>query len=453
MRIFAYREGDRRRLGVLDGPTPRSLSDALEAAGVVAGEHDLLRQDFFRPQRLVAFLKRYGRFAPRIEGEIRFEAPVLPGKILAIGRNFAEHARELGNAVEEEILFFAKLPESIAPHGAPIRIPRGAGRVDHEAELAVVIARDGSRIPEAKAFSHVAGYTCLNDITAREQQMADKAKGKPWLRSKSRDTFCPLGPYLVPLDDVADPHRLRIVCRVNGEVRQDGNTSALIHPIGKLISALSFHATLRAGDVIAIGTPKGVGPIRPGDTVEVEIEKVGLLRNQVVGEEEDPPFDRERAYAALRPRIAEAILASRDGGEAFERVVDLLDELPHFHWTGVYRLEPGGYLGLGPFRGKATEHTRIAPGRGVCGRALAEDRTVVVDDVAKDPNYLACSAETRSEIVVPVRADGRPVAEIDVDSDRAAAFDGRDRAFLEEVAASLGSFLERSQLPRMWDER
>ena len=115
MKQFAFRQGDRRLLGVMDGRDPRNLSSALEAAGIVEGEHDLLRLDFFRPQRLQAFLKRWRRFAPKIVGEIRFEAPVLPGKILAVGRNFAEHAKELGNAVEDDFLFFAKLPESVIP--------------------------------------------------------------------------------------------------------------------------------------------------------------------------------------------------------------------------------------------------------------------------------------------------------------------------------------------------
>ncbi|HKD99631.1 MAG TPA: fumarylacetoacetate hydrolase family protein, partial [Planctomycetota bacterium] len=198
MRIFAFRQGDRRRLGVVDGD-PLDLSAALEAAGVQDSEADLLRSDFFRTQRLVPFLRRWRRFAPKIAGPIAFDVPIAhPSKILAIGRNFAEHARELGNEVDEEPIFFAKLPDSMVAHERPIRIPRGVQRVDHEAELAIVVARDGADIAPAKAFSHVAGYTCLNDVTARDEQAADRAKRRPWLRSKSRDTFCPIGPYLVP---------------------------------------------------------------------------------------------------------------------------------------------------------------------------------------------------------------------------------------------------------------
>ncbi|HKE02021.1 MAG TPA: fumarylacetoacetate hydrolase family protein, partial [Planctomycetota bacterium] len=221
----------------------------------------------------------------------------------------------------------------------------------------------------------------------------------------------------------------------------------------EVIALLSRHTTLRAGDVIALGTPSGVSPLKPGDVVEVEVEGVGTLRNPVELAPAPATADKPRLFAELLPRITEAIDTSRDGGDAFERVVDLLDGLPHFHWTGIYRVEPDGSLGLGPFRGKPTEHVKIAPGKGVCGRAIAQDATVVVDDVTSDPAYLACSIETRSEIVVPIRAHGKPVAEIDVDSDAPGAFDARDREMLEAVASRLGRFLETTHLPRMWDER
>lgn len=454
MKIFAFRQGDRRRLGVVDGATPRDLSAALEAAAVTDTEHDLLRRDFFRPQRLTAFLKRWRRFAPPIAGEIEFDVPVAsPSKILAIGRNFVEHARELGHEVDGDIVFFAKLPESMIAHGAPIRLPRHLARVDHEAELALVVARDARDVAPSKAFSYVAGYTCLNDVTAREEQASDRNRKRPWLRSKSHDTFCPVGPYLVPVDDVVDPDALRLTCRVNGQIRQSASLADLVHKIPDVLAHLSRHTTLRAGDLVALGTPAGVGPLKPGDVVEVDVDGVGVLRNPVELAPEPPRISKSAAFDALRPRLAEAIETARDGGEALERAVALLDELPHFHWVGVYRLEPDGALGLGPFRGKPTEHVRIAVGQGVCGRAIAEDRTVVVDDVTKDPGYLACSLETRSEIVVPIHAGGRAVAEIDVDSDQPAAFDAADRAFLEDLAARLGRFLETARLPRMWDDR
>ncbi|MBI3820018.1 MAG: fumarylacetoacetate hydrolase family protein [Planctomycetes bacterium] len=453
MKFFAFRQGDRRRLGYFDGSAPRDLSSALDAAGVVESEHDLLRNDFFRPQRITAFLKRFKRFAPKIDGEIVYLPPVLPNKVLAVGRNFAEHARELGNPVEEELLFFAKLTESISAHGAPIVVPRHLDRVDHEAELAIIISRDGKDIAPAKAFSHVAGYTCLVDVTAREEQGADKARKRPWTRSKSYDSFCPIGPVWVPMDDITNPQSLQIVCRVNGEVKQSGNTADWVHSIPKMISYISRHTTLRAGDVIATGTPPGVGPLKPGDAVEVEIDKIGILKNPVVWKEEPAPYDKQTALAELFPRIEAAIATSRDGGEAFERTIALIDTLQHCHWSGIYRVEPDGSLQLGPFRGKATEHVKIAPGKGICGRAIVNKESVLVDDVTKDPAYLACSIETRSEIVVPIFSAGMAVAEIDIDSDQPAAFDRRDREFFESVAKLLGDYLEKTHLPRMWDDR
>lgn len=453
MKFFAFRQGDRRRLGVLDGNTARDVSAALEVAGIALGEHDLLRADFFRQQSFLAFMKRFRRFATKIEGNYTFEPPVLPGKILAIGRNFAEHARELGNPVEEEILFFSKLTEAVTAHDAPIVIPRHLTRVDHEAEFAIVMGRDGKHIAPQKAFSHVAGYTILNDVTAREEQGADKLRKRPWTRSKSYDSFCPIGPWFVPMDNITNPNNLQITCRVNGVVKQSGNTSDWIHSIPEIISYISRHTTLRAGDVIATGTPAGVSALQPGDSVEIEIEGIGILKNTVVLEAAAPEYNKSAAMELLYPRIAAAISTARDGGEAFERTIALLDELQHFHWTGIYRVEPDGSLQLGPFRGKATEHVHIAPGKGVCGRAIVDKATVVVDDVTKDPAYLACSIETRSEIVVPIFARGAAVAEIDIDSDQPAAFDARDRGFLERVAAQLGAFLEKTVLPRMWDDR
>lgn len=453
MKIFAFKNGGRRRLGVVDGNTPRDLSAAIESAGIVDNQYELLKRDFFRPQQMVPFLKRWRRYATRLEGEIHFLPPVEPGAVIAIGRNFAEHVRELGNSIEEEILFFSKLPSSVTGHGAPIIIPRHMPRVDHEAELGIVIARDGHHIPPQKAFSYIAGYTCLNDVTAREEQGADKARKRPWTRSKGYDSFCPIGPYLVSMDDIVDPNQLRIVCRVNGEVRQSGMTSGWIHKIPAMIHYISRHTTLRAGDVIATGTPSGVSPLNPGDVVEIDISGVGLLRNTVEREADEPVVEKRQHFETLQKRARDWIETARDGGEAFERIVALLDTVPHYHWCGIYRVEPDGSLGLGPFRGKATEHTKIAPGRGLCGRAITENRTIIVDDVTTDPAYLACSLETRSEIVVPVRAGGVAVAEIDLDSDVPAAFDASDRAFVEHLAELLGSFLDKTRLPRMWDER
>ncbi|HOC25043.1 MAG TPA: fumarylacetoacetate hydrolase family protein, partial [bacterium] len=146
-----------------------------------------------------------------------------PTKILCLGRNYRAHAAELNNTVPEAPMYFAKVPSSLLPHQGHIRIPAGVGRVDHELELALVIGKRGANIPESKAMEHVAGYTIANDITAREMQREEQKKGKPWTLAKGMDTFCPLGPWLVPAGSVADPHNLTLELKVDGEVRQKGS--------------------------------------------------------------------------------------------------------------------------------------------------------------------------------------------------------------------------------------
>ncbi len=219
----------------------------------------------------------------RITEPVRFQTPVArPTKILCLGRNYRAHAAELNNAVPEAPMFFTKVPSCLLPHQGQVRILDGVGRVDHELELAVIISKKGSNIPESSAMGHVAGYTIANDITAREMQRADQAKGRPWTLSKGMDTFCPLGPYLVPADAVKDPHNLEMKLTVNGQVRQSGNTSAMVFQIPALIAYISKFMTLEPGDVLLTGTPEGVGPIVPGDTIECSIDGLGTLIHSVV---------------------------------------------------------------------------------------------------------------------------------------------------------------------------
>jgi 2-keto-4-pentenoate hydratase/2-oxohepta-3-ene-1,7-dioic acid hydratase in catechol pathway len=207
--------------------------------------------------------------------------PLRPGKILALGRNYAAHAREMGSAPTTPF-FFAKLPSCCVGHGEAIEIPGDLeGEVHHEIELAVVIGRGGRRIPVEDALAHVAGYAVMNDVTARTLQARAKEKGKPWTAAKNLDTFAPFGPGIVPADAVSDPGALRLCLRVDGEVRQEGSTAAMLLPIPETIAHLSRHLTLEPGDVIATGTPAGVGPLRPGDRVEAEIQTIGRLVNPV----------------------------------------------------------------------------------------------------------------------------------------------------------------------------
>ena len=209
-----------------------------------------------------------------------------PGKIVAVGLNYRDHSLEAGakNLPKTPILF-AKLTTSISGPGDPIVIPPGDPQVDYEAELAVVIGKKGKTIAAANAFEYVAGYMPLNDVTARAWQFADKQ----WVRGKSCDTFCPIGPCLTTSDEIPDPHALAICARVNGVTVQDSNTSKMIFRIPELIEFISGGISLEPGDIIATGTPEGVGVFRnppvflkAGDIVEVEIEKLGVLRNPVV---------------------------------------------------------------------------------------------------------------------------------------------------------------------------
>lgn len=218
-----------------------------------------------------------------IAGEITFDVPIQrPSKILCLGRNYAEHAKEFQNTVPEQPMFFAKLPSALLPHEGYIRLPEGIGRVDHEIELAVVIGKTVSRVREDEAMEAVVGYTIANDISARALQKEAMAKGQPWTLSKGIDTFLPIGPYLVPADAVADPHQLALELTVNDRPRQQSSTANMVHRIPQIISYISRYVTLHAGDIICTGTPEGVGPIEPGDLVQAKIEGLGVLRNHVI---------------------------------------------------------------------------------------------------------------------------------------------------------------------------
>ena len=209
-----------------------------------------------------------------------------PNRILAIGRNFSEHAKELGSEVPDEPIVFQKASSSVIASGQPITLPQGIGRVDFEGELAVVIGTGGRNLTEAEALSHIAGYTLINDVTARDAQKRAIAKSLPWFLSKSYDTFGPLGPYIVTPGEIGDPSALILTVSVNGEVRQQAAMSEMLFSIPALIAYLSKHIALAPGDVIATGTPPGVGPLHPGDLVEVRIPEIGTLENPVLGEDE-----------------------------------------------------------------------------------------------------------------------------------------------------------------------
>ena len=220
-------------------------------------------------------------------------APLVPAAIFGIGLNYHQHAKEIGMEAPKYPVVFMKNPASIANPGDPIVLPATCmdpPEVDYEAELAVVIGRAAKDVNTAEAMRYVLGYTAANDVSARRWQ-GRRGAGQ-WVRSKSFDTFCPLGPELVSADELQDPQNLRLTCELNGQVMQDGNTGDMIFPVAELISFLSTGATLLPGTVILTGTPSGVGFTRkppvylmPGDTVEVAVEGIGTLRNSVQGPE------------------------------------------------------------------------------------------------------------------------------------------------------------------------
>ena len=268
MKLAQYYENSSLRLGLVEGDNLQPLAyDGNFCHWLAAG----------RP------LGRGGD--PRPLAGLRLAAPVNhPGKIIAIGLNYADHAAEGNREAPSAPLIFAKFPTSVNDPGAEIRWSEEVtGKVDFEAELAIVIGEKAFNCPAEKALEKVLGYTCGNDVSARDLQFGDKQ----WVRGKSLDGFCPLGPWLVTAEEIGDPQELAIRSRLNGEIMQESNTANMIFPVAELISYLSRHFTLEPGDVIMSGTPSGVGVFREppiymadGDLIEIEIEKIGTLSNR-----------------------------------------------------------------------------------------------------------------------------------------------------------------------------
>ena len=208
--------------------------------------------------------------------ETRLLAPAVPSKIVCVGRNYREHAKELGNEPPSELLIFLKPPSAVIAPGEAIRRPRVSERVDHEGELGVVIGKLCRKVRDDEDVrAYIRGYTCVNDVTARDLQKKDGQ----WTRAKGFDTFCPMGPVIT---DEVDPWAgVTVETRVNGELRQRGNTRDFIFSLDAIIRDVSRVMTLHPGDLIATGTPAGVGPLQAGDTVEVTVEGVGTLKNPV----------------------------------------------------------------------------------------------------------------------------------------------------------------------------
>jgi 2-keto-4-pentenoate hydratase/2-oxohepta-3-ene-1,7-dioic acid hydratase in catechol pathway len=252
MRIVRYSRQGEVGFGILEGETVAAISPHPFGAFEYTGE-------------------------PLPAAEVRLLAPVLPSKVVAIGRNYAEHAREQGAEVPAEPVIFLKPSTSVIGPDDPVVRPEGVGQVDYEGELAVIVGKLVRRLEPADAIQAVLGFTCANDVTARDLQNSDGQ----WTRAKGFDTFCPLGPWIETDLDSSD---LAISTLVNGEVKQQARTSQLERGVADLLAFVSRVMTLLPGDVLLTGTPAGVGPLEAGDRVEVEVEGIGILANEVVAE-------------------------------------------------------------------------------------------------------------------------------------------------------------------------
>jgi 2-keto-4-pentenoate hydratase/2-oxohepta-3-ene-1,7-dioic acid hydratase in catechol pathway len=287
MRLVSYLALGDSRIGVVRGHEYVDLHDADPSLPrtmpeLLAGGSPMLA-------RAAGAAERAPGIAP---GNVKLLAPVpAPQKVICVGLNYADHARETGKELPIEPIIFSKFATAVAAHGDAIVLPTLSRQVDYEAELVAVIGRGGRRIPLESALDHVAGYCCGHDVSARDWQL--RKPGGQWLLGKSFDGFAPFGPELVTADEVGDTGNLRIQLRINGNTMQDSTTAQLIFPVAELIAYVSGVCTLAPGDVIFTGTPPGVGAARkppvflqPGDKVEVEIERIGTLRNTVVAEAE-----------------------------------------------------------------------------------------------------------------------------------------------------------------------
>jgi 2-keto-4-pentenoate hydratase/2-oxohepta-3-ene-1,7-dioic acid hydratase in catechol pathway len=250
VRLVRFRHGELIATGVLSGDEVRVLRGTFFEDPVPSGEDVPI-------------------------ADVRLLAPVIPSKVVAVARNYPEHAAEMGNPLPERPMLFLKPATAVIGPGDPIPLPEGTDRVDHEAELGVVIGRLCRGVSEQDAPKYVLGYTCANDVTARDWQKADGQ----WARAKGSDGFCPLGPWV---ETEIDPGDLSVISRVNGEPRQSGRTSHMAFSPAALIAYVSRTITLLPGDVVLTGTPPGVGPLTPGDVVEIEVEGIGVLENPVV---------------------------------------------------------------------------------------------------------------------------------------------------------------------------
>ena len=295
MKLLSFEDSKRSGFGMFVDGTLVNLASLVEAYETIA-----LKRSSTPCPNIVEFLERRycekGKVSQLIDffhahrlGEkfavtsgYRTLAPVpRPPKIIALGRNYALHAQESKMPIPTEPIIFCKSNSSVIGPDGTILIPNDIGRIDHEVELAVVIGRKAKAIRATEAYDYVAGYTIALDITARDLQRSDIEKRQPWYRSKNFDTFTPIGPWMVTVDEIPPPIELDIGLSVNGEVRQSANTREMIFDVPATIEFVTRYITLEPGDIISMGTPEGIGPIKDGDRIFSRIEKIGEMVNTV----------------------------------------------------------------------------------------------------------------------------------------------------------------------------
>jgi 2-keto-4-pentenoate hydratase/2-oxohepta-3-ene-1,7-dioic acid hydratase in catechol pathway len=299
MKLASFEDGGGTRVGAVLGEAVVPLQPALDAARAAAGQPPERLPDgmagllaageaaLVAAARALAFAARPEQAALRRPlSAVRLRAPLRPGKIIGVGRNYAEHAREVGGPALAAPRLFLKPGSSVCGPGDVVRIPPAVAKPDWEVELGVVIGRAAWQVSEGTALDHVAGYTVLNDISARELQFDQPLPMTSF--AKGLDGFCPLGPWLVTAEEVGEPWQLGLRCWLNGELVQEGNTRDLIASVAGLIAHVSRYMTLEPGDVIATGTPSGSGHfrrppryLRPGDRMRLEVERVGVLEHGI----------------------------------------------------------------------------------------------------------------------------------------------------------------------------
>ncbi len=300
MKLLSYRAGDgAARVGVLVYGRVVDVDDQvaglqvsadvtgrLAAHGLAPAARGLLRLLQAGPDAWDQLSVTPGTGVPLADVELLAPLP-RPGKIVAIGRNYADHAKETGVSPFEQPRIISKLPSSVCGPGSRVRRPAGVAKLDFEVELAAVIGSFAQRVSQADALAHVAGYTVLDDVSAREFQFDVNPAQTTF--AKSMDGFCPMGPWLVTRDEIADPQALEVSCHVNGQPMQHASTADMLFPVARLIEYISQFMTLEPGDVIATGTPAGIGAFRkppvwlqPGDRIRMEISQIGVLEHQIV---------------------------------------------------------------------------------------------------------------------------------------------------------------------------